>query len=129
MPAVKTKIGSGSECTVYDVGNGRCYKEYFDADYVEGVYENAKMAAEAGIAPEVYERDEHGYYTEIVEVFDCDCISPYTAIDDGIIDKGEFNILQAKLIEVFGSFNDLRMPNIGCKDGKLVAIDFGAYST
>ncbi|GAI22654.1 unnamed protein product [marine sediment metagenome] len=68
MPALDEKIGFGSECEVFDVGKGRCYKKYFYGD-IDIIYENAKRAFEAGIGPKVYGRDDEGYYTEIVETF------------------------------------------------------------
>lgn len=139
MPTIKTEIGSGLECTVYDVGNGRCYKEYRFAGDVESAYRSAKLAFEAGIAPKVYERDEHGYYTEIVETFGylCDDCDDKYACSDGIcnfaldiIGHRKLEKLAAIVCEVFGKGADfdLHIGNIGRKNGKLVAIDFGTES-
>lgn len=139
MPAVKTEIGHGLECTVYDIGNGRCYKEYIFPKDVDSAYRNAKIAFEAGIAPEVYERDENGYYTEIVETFEdlcgdcedeiyCDEMICEYALD--IIGHKKYYELCATLCEVFSESAavDLHIKNIGLKDNKLVAIDFGNAS-
>lgn len=138
MPAVKIskRIGSGSECEVFDVGEGRCYKKYFYPSNVNAVYENAKKAFEAGIAPKVYGKDENGYYTEIVETFShlCDnCNLNYECSEClyffEIIDRFELDELDNKLCEIFGDgFHDLYIFNIGLKNGKLVAIDFGMAS-
>lgn len=138
MPAVKTEIGNGLECRVYDVGNGRCYKEYRFAGDTKSAYKSAKLAFEVGIGPEVYERDKNGYYTEIVETFDylCDdCPDEYNCEDIckfafDMIGHREYQELCAALCEVFGvhADTDLHIHNIGRKNGKLVAIDFGKES-
>lgn len=139
MPTIKTEIGNGLECIVYDVGNGRCYKEYRFAGDVESAYRSAKLAFEAGIAPEVFERDENGYYTEIVETFShlCDNCKDKFACYDGIcnfaldiIGHRKLEELSAAICEVFHDRADcdLHLHNIGRKNGKLIAIDFGKES-
>ena len=135
----KIKIGYGLECTVYDVGNGRCYKKYVCSDDVDCAYQNAKLAFEAGIAPEVYERDKNGYYTETVEVFGylCDdCQKQFSCFDGfcnrifNIIGHQKYQELCDTICELFGknAVFDLHIGNIGRKNGKLVAIDFGTES-
>lgn len=130
------QLGSGSECIVYDLGDGTCYKEYFDgidAD-IETVYCNAKLAHEFGIAPEVYERDKQGYRTEIVEMLTEDC-------DDGnncdldcrncpVLSGTGFEKLRSEISELFGknATKDLHIFNIGLKNGKMIMIDFGEAS-
>lgn len=134
---IEKQIGYGSECTVYDVGNGRCYKRYGEPEIVDTVYENALKAYKAGIAPEVYGKDENGYYTEIVEVFNCrDCLNrpcSFIAICEiykNEISQIEYGELCAKVCEVFGKYadGDLSMMNLGIKNGKLIVIDFGILS-
>lgn len=135
---MRIEIGSGIECTVYDVGNGRCYKEYCTIEEAESAYENARTAFDAGIAPEVYEKDKYGYYTEIVETFGylCDGCKNWHNCDDicdyafNIIGRNEYQELCAELCEIFGenADYDLHIYNIGRKAGKLVAIDFGIES-
>lgn len=140
MPETRTKIGGGVECEVFDVDNGRCYKKYGVIEEVEIAYENAKLAFAAGIAPEVYGKDDEGYYTEIVETFsdlcndnyECDGICDESICDYAldIIGREEYEELCAKICEVFGECADcdLHIHNIGRKNGKLIAIDFGISS-
>lgn len=135
----KTEIGCGCECIVYDVGNGRCYKTYDCPKDVDFVYQSAKLAFEASIAPEVYERDKDGYYTEIVETFgylcdDCPnksgCIESVCEFALDVIGHKRYQELCTVLCEVFGeqADADLHIGNIGRKNGKLVMIDFGMES-
>ncbi len=68
-----SQLGSGSECTVYDLGDGTCYKLYAEFYDIETIYCNAEIAYEFGIGPEVYECGKDGYRTEIVETLDSIC--------------------------------------------------------
>jgi len=135
------KIGSGLECDVYDCGEGVCYKQYRNRSRrwlpqlttvrrLIKIYQNAKLAAQEGLGPEVYGRDSNGYFTEIVKTFNChmdhpdcsmiceECVLGYTA------DEREY--LAFSLQELFGiEIEDLHSGNIGRKDGKLICIDFG----
>ena len=135
------KIGSGLECNVYDCGEGVCYKQYLNRSEawlsnltsvrrLTKIYQAAKLAAQEGLGPEVYGRDNNGYFTEIVETFNChmdhpdcsmiceECVHGYTA------DEREY--LAFNLQELFGiEIKDLHSGNIGRKDGKLICIDFG----
>jgi len=133
----QTKIGFGIECEVFDVGNGRCFKKYKTIENAEIACENAKRAFNADIAPEVYERGEMGYYTEIVETFDNPCLECYEDRCTGndcepqvMYRSREYQELCATMCKLFGrcANNDLHISNIGRKDGKLIAIDFGVCS-
>lgn len=138
MPEIGTKIGEGLECEVFDVGDGRCYKKYGVIEEVDIAYENAKLAFATGIAPEVYGKDANGYYTEIVETLgdlcgNCKCGWDCADICDEVLDiigHKEYQELCAEICKVFGKLADadLHINNIGRKNGKLVAIDFGKVS-
>ena len=112
----QNKIGDGLECSVYNVGNGRCYKGYKDEHELDKIYRAAKKAAAAGLGPDVYEKDDYGYYTEIVETFN----------NRRDFSSDEYDDLLQDLQELFGSnIFDLHSGNVGRKDGRLVCIDFG----
>lgn len=134
-------LGSGSECTVYDLGDETCYKHYNQRnnDNIETVYYNAKMAHNFGIAPEVYECGERGYRTEIVDTFretckkaDCggSCCGNICDYLLDIIGYKEYEEFLIEVRELFGicATGDLHYNNIGIKNGKLIMIDFGEYS-
>lgn len=133
------KLGSGSECVVYDLGDGTCYKAYHPFIDVETIYYNAKIAHEFGIAPEVYERGENGYRTEIVELLTLKCDECPECDNDsckfyqiGLHTKcnDKYQELLAEVIELFdeNAENDLHTHNIGLKNGKFIMIDFGIAS-
>ena len=136
-----TKISYGFECDVYDCGDGRCYKRYIDrqhefnpdstAEQLDDIYEAAQIAAEAGLGPDVYERDESGYYTEIVETFGicndtrCESINCIEC-EDCPINLSNIAELGAALVDLFQTdVFDLHIGNVGRKNGKFVYIDFG----
>lgn len=118
---IQKEIGEGCECVVSDVGNGICYKDYSSNNTttkLENIYWAACIAADAGLAPDVYGRDEHGYYTEIVE-----CRTDETKY---LYQTDEYYKLKTALQDLFGTgCFDLHSWNIGIKNGRLVCIDFG----
>jgi len=125
-------IGNGLECNVYDVGNGVCYKRYntggenqISNTDVEAIYQAAIKAAAAGLGPDVYDRDDNGYYTEIVETVDCNEDCRYCE-RDCILHSDEFDDLEYELEQLFDRvIIDLHTGNLGYKNGKLICIDFG----
>jgi hypothetical protein len=136
---VKQQIGRGSECTVYDIGDGKCYKDYNDEEAAEDAYRAAETAADNGIGPEVYERYDCGYVTEIVEVIKntfckkCKKANLCCEVCNEFIEhigKDNFNEFEETVIITFGEYAtaDLHPGNIGIKDDKLLMIDFGYYS-
>jgi len=129
------KLGSGSECIVYDLGDGTCYKQYFlpSAD-IDTIYRNAKIAHDFGIGPEVYEHNSNGYRTEIVEVLGDDCEDGENCNLDcrncPILSGSDFEELRNEVMELFGmdAIVDLHIFNIGLKNDKMIMIDFGEAS-
>lgn len=115
------QIGAGLECDVYNIGNGRCYKDYRKNPTtftLDKLYAAACLAADAGLGPDVYGRDEHGYITEIVEVRTKDVEQCYIS--------EEYGELKAQLQDLFHTtVFDLHNWNIGIKNNKLICIDFG----
>lgn len=132
-------IGCGSECEVYDIGGGMCYKRYHTQAAVGIAYDNAVKAADADIGPEVYRKGRKGYTTEIVELygfckhcgdnyFDICCEICDEFIDE--IGRKKYYEMIAVAVKIFGktAVNDLHNDNIGLKDGKPIMIDFGICS-
>ena len=158
LPTSKTKnlkwIGSGVECKVYKVDNGTVYKEYkkYELKYLAQIYETAIIANKNGIAPDVYDRDSTGYYTELVQVFNeltCKGCKETTTFGDGRKCKNEgfclepcdkalakpgftqddYDKLESAANKLSNKrISDLHPANIGIKDNKLVLIDFGQAS-
>lgn len=136
----RTPIGCGSECKVYDIGNGVCYKRYRTKQNAKIAYQNAVKAADAGIAPDVFKQGKWGYTTEIVDTFED--MYPCKHCEESI----ECSELCNEFIETVGRkkyyemtdiadeiFNgnatiDFHNDNIGLKGGKPVMIDFGVCS-
>ncbi len=129
-------IGYGEECRVYDIGNGICYKYYDDGGIMDLVYKNAIRACNAGIGPAVYDRNDCGYETEIVDVlsdvFNCvECNGTNCKGVRDCCDTSGYDILIDIIEEIFDVCEiqaDLHNKNIGIKDGKYIMIDFGNYS-
>lgn len=118
-------IGSGAECNVYDLGNGKVYKKYKDWNNkrdLSEIYRRAKKAAKYGVGPVVFYKREHGYVTEKVG---CPA-RPYS---------NEFDELESKAKKLGFFTNDFHPWNIGRKTdkrtgkSKLVMIDFGPLSS
>lgn len=128
-------IGSGLECRVYDLHNGKVYKQYADRGYpscmagplnekeIQKVYKLAKKAAKHELGPKVYYRRKYGYVTKKVD-------------PPGKPSKKEYDKFIKRIEKVFGYLfnNDIGdwgglLYNLGRENGKLVLIDFGPAST
>ena len=138
---------SGSECSYYALDNNRGLKVFGNEDDARIAFETQQQAASKKAGSKVYpacnsnqlcfewyEPDdiyeikaycgirncwstEYGYYTQIAD---------YPPMD--IFDEQNMELYDL-LTSIFGEWHDLRVENTGIIDGKLVCIDFGAYST
>lgn len=134
-----SKSPSGCECTFVKLDNSFAAKVYTNKEECEKAYKQQLLAASHDLGPNAFclmsidcqGHELHFYLTEIVEVI-------------GIIDKGpgylvserwltsseklELKELQVKLSQIGiakTTILDLYELNIGWKNGKMVAIDFG----
>lgn len=133
-------LSSGSECNVYNIGGGVCYKRYVTQQNAEIAYQNAVEAADAGIGPDVFKQGRWGYTTEIVDMYIhyCDkycgelafeCDSLCSEFIEYAVGRKIYYEFVSKANDVFdGATWDLHNENIGEKNGKPVLIDFGFAS-
>ena len=127
-------IGQGIECYVYDMGDGRVYKDFDRLEFLEHhekikyaavSHELQTIAAEYGLAPAVYELDGIGYYCEKVvclgDLIGTKDHAQYYAL------RQQMPALLKKLSEVFdGRMFDNHNGNFGVlSNGRLCLIDFG----
>lgn len=130
-------VGSGCECTVYNLSSKRVYKQYNEyPEEIANIIDRAKEAFHAGIAPKVFDTVEDGYITEKVKLLDdslcygCDdCHLCDRVLEDNGFTMKDYKELLRKAENLGFDTFDLHIANIGIKDNKLVMIDFGMIST
>lgn len=132
-------IAEGTECRVYKLSDNIVFKYYWYAssDEIADIFENAKIAANCGIAPAVYQLFDNGYTTEKVQTLDFDryyelyCSGQadceYEILEENGIDINDFIDLCDRAEKL--SIGDMHLQNIGINEnGQLVCIDFGMAS-
>lgn len=122
-----TQIDGGNECSVYDLHNGRVFKEYgyLDNKALDKIYKLAKKAAKIGLGPTVFYQRRCGYVTEKVKTVKR-------------VSKQQFKDFLEEVHKNLGYHFDSDITlydespylrNLGRKNKKLVLIDFGPIST
>lgn len=135
-------MAQGTECKVYQITDKVLFKYYWYAspDEIANIFENAKIAANCGLAPAVYQLFDSGYTTEKVQTLDFICCYEQCGWDYCGFADCEYKILKENDIDIsdFGELcenatslgiSDIHLQNIGIdENGQLVCIDFGQAS-
>jgi hypothetical protein len=134
-------VDGGSECRVIQCTENTLYKVYRSLELAQGAMNRQQLAFENGLAPEVksgmlefvddYGNTKWGYMTEkVLTVNDQEYKNTRFKIGRACRYplSGGARRLADDLIELFGSWCDLRDVNVGIKNNKYVAIDFGMLS-
>lgn len=139
---VNNYIGGGTECSVYRITDTICFKHYpyYAPKKIDDIFTLAQQMADYDLAPKVYQLFYDGYTTEIIQslmrgiCFGCDDnVENCNQICNALLYENDIAIdelyeLTDKLQSLYSDFSDLHNENIGIKNGKLVAIDFGLAS-
>lgn len=138
---ISSKI-HGAEC-FFSIDGDKGYKVYRDMYKRNLAWKQQTLAAKHGLGPEVYGRGNivinrvvHWYYiTEVVELLDKNYYKN-GRINDIDMDQETYDLyissiqtVEKELREIGileSTIDDLHSGNLGIKNGKVIAIDFGA---
>ena len=123
------RLGNGIECTVFDVGDDICYKQYPNPNDAKFSFQCQQIGFENGIAPEVIGLLKTGYFSKKAIPFSKLRFDDRTCWNE-LCERGYVDLLCDKIDQIFGTgFCDNHSGNIALStEGDICLIDFGYES-